>query len=444
MKDLFTSTVAPEHASGAAGDIELDGWQDIPPGLIQAIAAAERVEEDLVRDGLRAGTIVAMGKPGGHVKPLGIGTGLRTKINANLGSSEDFPSLDEELSKLDVAVNTGADAVMDLSTGGDIDAIRRAVRRECPVALGTVPVYQAFAEAADRHGSFEAFTADLMLEVVERHAADGVDFQTLHCGVTRATVAALESQTRVCGIVSRGGSLLARWMKATGNENPLYERYDDVLQILSDYGVLISLGDGLRPGALADASDRGQVAETIVLGDLVARARRAGVQAFVEGPGHMPMDQIAGNVMLQKRLCHAAPFYVLGPLVTDVAPGYDHITGAIGGAICAAAGADFLCYVTPAEHLGLPAAQDVLEGVMASRIAAHAADIVKGVPAARDWDDRMSAARKQFDWEQMGRLALDPGRVKQVRGDRATQDTEACSMCGRFCSMKVQDSLKGK
>ena len=432
--------VGPEAGGGETG-VELAGWDRVCGDLIKSIAADEGVEEAFVRNGLRAGTIVVMGESDGHVKPIGIGTGLRTKVNANIGSSEDFPSVDDELAKLDVAINAGADTVMDLSTGGDLDAIRRAMRRECPVALGTVPIYQVALEADARYGSFQAMTPDLMFEVIERHAADGVDFQTLHCGVTRGAVAALESQSRVCGIVSRGGSLLARWMAVTGQENPLYERYDELLDILKRYDVLVSLGDGLRPGAIADASDRGQVAETVVLGELVARAREAGVQAFVEGPGHMPMDQIAGNVMLQKRLCHGAPFYVLGPLVTDVAPGYDHITGAIGGAICAAAGADFLCYVTPAEHLGLPTARDVLDGVMASRIAAHAADIVKGVPGAREWDDRISCARRSFEWEQVTELALDPGRVRRVRGQRATQDPTACSMCGRLCSMKVQDAI---
>lgn len=441
MTNVLDALNIPSATQHAPDELELAGWQDIPSDLLAHIGRDEGLDEGFLRAGVRTGAIIVMGRPGGDVKPIGIGAGLRTKVNANLGTSEDFPSLDDELRKLEVAVGTGADTVMDLSTGGDVDAIRRAIRRECPVALGTVPIYQAAAEAQEKHGSFEAMTAELLFEVIERHAADGVDFQTLHCGVTQATVEAFETQPRLCGIVSRGGSILARWMKATGQQNPLYERYDELLDILKRHGVLISLGDGLRPGALADASDRGQIAETVVLGELVARARRAGVQAFVEGPGHMPMDQIAGTVMAQKRLCHGAPFYVLGPLVTDVAPGYDHITGAIGGAICAAAGADFLCYVTPAEHLGLPTPQDVLEGVMASRIAAHAADIVKGVPRARQWDDELSAARHDFDWQQMTELSLDPGRVRRVRGDRATRDTKACSMCGRFCSMKVGAAL---
>ncbi len=403
--------------------------------VLAQIARDEKIDVATLTERIRQGTVVAMGGDG--VLPVAIGAGLRTKVNANLGTSPDYPDLPGELDKLHAAVAAGTDAVMDLSTGGDIDEIRRAVRAECPVALGTVPVYQAFAEAEARHGDMMRMTADELLEVVARHCADNIDFATLHCGVTRATVAALNTQPRIGGIVSRGGSLLAAWMHYNDAENPLYERYDDLLAILREYGVAISLGDGLRPGALADATDAGQVAETRVLGELVLRARAAGVQAFVEGPGHVPLDQIEANVLLEKRLCHEAPFYVLGPLVTDVAPGYDHITGAIGGAICAAAGADFLCYVTPAEHLGLPAVADVIDGVMAARIAAHAADIVKGVPGAREWDERMSRARHELDWHKMENLAIDPGRVRLTRGDRPTADDAACSMCGKFCSLRA-------
>jgi phosphomethylpyrimidine synthase len=326
---------------------------------------------------------------------------------------------------------------MDLSTGGDLDEIRRKLRDECPVPMGTVPIYQVIAEYAEGDDVC-AITGDQILEIVERHAADGIDFLTLHCGVTRESVEALRSQPRLCNIVSRGGAMLAGWMDSTGRENPLYERYDEVLDICREHDTAVSLGDGLRPGAIADATDSGQMAELRVLGELVTRARKAGVQVFVEGPGHVPLDQIAANVQVQKRLCQGAPFYVLGPLTTDVAPGYDHITGAIGGALCAAAGADFLCYVTPAEHLGLPNDRDVWDGVIASRIAAHSADIVKGVPGAREWDDRMSAARGKLDWETMEKLAMDPGRVINVRGERASTDPQACSMCGRFCSIKVK------
>jgi phosphomethylpyrimidine synthase len=413
---------------------------DVDDALIARIAGDEGLDEDVLRERIERGTVVAMGGDG--VKPFGVGEGLRTKINANIGTSPDYPDLAPEMEKLHAAVAAGADAVMDLSTGGDLDENRRAIRSECPVVLGTVPLYQAFAEADRDRGEMLSMTADDLLDVIERNGADHVDFMTLHCGVTRDTVAALDVQPRIGGIVSRGGSLLAAWMRENDAENPLYEQYDDVLAILKQYGVAISLGDGLRPGATADATDAAQVAETRVLGELVLRAREAGVQAFVEGPGHVPLDQIEANVTLQKRLCDGAPFYVLGPLVTDVAPGYDHITGAIGGAICAAAGADFLCYVTPAEHLGLPDVDDVIEGVMASRIAAHAADMVKGVPGARDWDDRMSRARCDLDWAAMERMAMDPGKVRITRGDRPTSDDAACSMCGKFCSVRAGREMK--
>ncbi|MCD6361672.1 MAG: phosphomethylpyrimidine synthase ThiC [Armatimonadetes bacterium] len=419
---------------------------EVDEATLKQVAEDERIDLEQLRARVNEGTVVVMG--GGNVQPLGIGLGLRTKINANLGTSPDYPDVENELNKVRAAVAVGADTVMDLSTGGDIDAIRRRIREECPVLLGVVPVYQAIIEAEARYGDTMKMPGEMLLEIIKRQAEDGVDFMTLHCGVTRETVAALRSSPRLGGIVSRGGSMLAAWMTRNNAENPLYERYDEVLDILREHGVAISLGDGLRPGAIADATDAGQVAETRVLGELVLRAREAGVQAFVEGPGHVPMDQIEANVVLEKRLCHNAPFYVLGPLVTDIAPGYDHITGAIGGAICAAAGADYLCYVTPAEHLGLPTVQDVIEGTIASRLAAHAADIIKGVPGARERDDAMSEARRALDWAAMERLALDPGRVRATRGDRPTKDDRACSMCGRFCSVRAnmiveEDSSEG-
>jgi len=438
---VFPIDAAPGFTpdAGAATETIMMSAHDTIVGVdrevLAQIARDEQIDIDTLTERVERGTVVAMGGDG--VQPLGIGEGLRTKVNANIGTSPDYPKLEGELDKLHAAVAAGADTVMDLSVGGDIDEVRRAIRAESPVVMGTVPVYQAFAEAEERQGSMLRMAPEGLLDVIERHAADGVDFVTLHCGVTRATVAALNTQPRTGGIVSRGGSLLAAWMHHNAAESPLYDRYDDVLAILRRYGVAISLGDGLRPGALADATDAGQVAETRVLGELVLRAREAGVQAFVEGPGHVPLDQIEANVVLEKRLCHDAPFYVLGPLVTDVAPGYDHITGAIGGAICAAAGADFLCYVTPAEHIGLPTVEDVIEGVMASRIAAHAADIVKGVPGARRWDDEMSRARHDLDWATMEDLALDPGRFRIKRGDRPSADDPACSMCGKFCSVRA-------
>jgi len=415
---------------------------EVDEPVLQQVADDEKVAPAVLQGRLEAGTVVVMG--GNGVAPLGIGRGLRTKVNANLGTSPDFPNVEDELDKLQAAVAVGADTVMDLSTGGDLDETRRRIRDECLVVMGIVPVYQAMVEADQQHGDTMAMSGDSLLEVIARQARDGVDFMTLHCGVTQETLRALHTQPRIGGIVSRGGSMLAAWMTEHNAENPLYERYDDLLAILREHDVAISLGDGLRPGALADATDAGQVAETRVLGELVLRARQAGVQAFVEGPGHVPLDQIEANVILEKQLCHDAPFYVLGPLVTDVAPGYDHITAAIGGAICAAAGADYLCYVTPAEHLGLPTVDDVIEGVIASRIAGHAADLVKGVPGAGQWDDAMSAARKHLNWADMEELALDPGKVRARRGERPTMDPKACSMCGKFCSIRANLLVEGR
>jgi len=412
----------------------------VDEATLQAVATEEKIDLDTLQARVQNGEVVIWGEADGAVKAMGIGTGLRTKVNANIGTSPDFSELEDELEKLHAALSVGADTIMDLSISGDIDRIRREIRAACDVPLGIVPIYQAAIEAQQRYGSIDKMTVDQIFEVIERQAADGVDFMTLHCGVTRRSVAALDSSERVCGIVSRGGSMLAKWMEDNNAENPLYEHYDRLLAILRRYGVSASLGDGLRPGAVADGSDRGQISETQVLGELVLRARESGVQVFVEGPGHIPLDQIAGNVILQKRLCHNAPFYVLGPIVTDIAPGYDHITSAIGAALCAAAGADYLCYVTPAEHLGLPTTDDVVEGVITARIAAHAADIVKGVPGAAQWDEQMSRARRDLDWTTMTELAIDPGEVIRRRGERASLDPAACSMCGKFCSMKIDQT----
>jgi phosphomethylpyrimidine synthase len=425
---------------GASGDsdVQVSLAETCAPGTLAAVAREESIAPERLRQLVDAGQVVIMGQAEGRVRPLGIGSGLRTKVNANLGTSPDSASLSTELDKLAAAVGAGADTVMDLSTGGDLDEVRRAIREACPVALGTVPIYQAVAQVYERDEELAALSTGELFEVIEKHAADGVDFMTLHCGVTRRSLEAMRSRPRVCGIVSRGGSMLAHWIERNEAENPLYEHFEDLLQILKRYGVAASLGDGLRPGATADASDPGQIEETRVLGELVAASRAAGVQVFVEGPGHMPLDQIAGNVLLQKQLCDGAPFYVLGPLVTDIAPGFDHITAAIGGALCAAAGADYLCYVTSSEHLGLPQAEEVMEGVFVSRLAAHAADLIKGVPGAREWDLEMSRARAALDWEKMTRLALDPGRVRRLRGERAAQDPEVCSMCGKYCSMRLQ------
>lgn len=411
---------------------------EMPPPIV-AVAADEGLDPEVVRRGVAEGTVcIPLNARDGRARPTGIGRGLRTKVNANIGTSVHFDSTQAELCKARVAIEAGADTVMDLSTGRDVDGTLRAVREACDLPLGTVPIYQAAIEASRADGGVTEMTPSLMFDVIERHAKAGVDFMTLHCGVTRESVTRLKSDGRLTDIVSRGGAFLARWIIANGRENPLYENFDDLLELAREYDFSLSLGDGLRPGCLADATDRAQVQETIVLGELVERARAAGVQAFVEGPGHVPMDQIAANVLLEKRLCKDAPFYVLGPLVTDVAPGYDHISGAIGGALAAAFGADFLCYVTPTEHVGLPTPADVREGVIAARIAAHAADIAKGVPGARQWDDDMARARRALDWERQASLAIDPARFRELRRERTGTSVETCSMCGDYCPMREQ------
>lgn len=411
---------------------------------MKKVAEQEGVSAEYIRDGIAAGTIVIphnINRP--LEKPCGIGAGLRTKVNANIGTSADFPSLEDEIEKLRVAIEAGADAVMDLSTGGDLTAIRRAILERCTVPLGTVPIYEAAVKAADESSVIDMSEDDLF-HVIERNAEQGVDFITVHCGITRESVRRLQETGRVADVVSRGGAFLVCWMLGNDRENPLYERYDDLLEICRKHDVTLSLGDGMRPGCLADATDRPQVQELIILGELVDRARAAGVQAMVEGPGHVPMNQIVANVQIEKTLCKGAPFYVLGPIVTDVAPGYDHITSAIGGAIAAAAGVDFLCYVTPSEHLGLPGVEQVREGVVAARIAGHAGDIAKGIKGAMDWDREMSAARKALDWEKQAQLAIDPVAFSRFRTERATHDEGVCSMCSKYCAMKVVDEFLHK
>lgn len=412
---------------------------------MRAVAAAEKRDVEVIRSGVAEGKIVIPANVNHkNLNPCGFGCGLKTKVNANIGTSGRFPELDKELIKLKAALDAGTDAVMDLSTGGDIDTCRRKIIAACDVAVGTVPIYQAAIEARERHGNIVSMTADELFEVIEKHAADGVDFITVHCGVTKNVIKRLKKQGRITDIVSRGGAFLAAWILYHGKENPLYERFDRLLDICLKYDVTLSLGDGLRPGCLADATDRSQVQELIVLGELVDTARKRGVQAMVEGPGHVPLNQIKANIQVQKTLCKEAPFYVLGPLVTDVAPGYDHITAAIGGALAAAAGADFLCYVTPAEHLGLPDAGDVREGVMAARIAAHAADLVKNIPGAWEWDEEMSRARRALDWKRQVELAIDPVRARYCRDKYNQEEEEACSMCGDFCAMKIVAEYLGK
>ena len=376
-------------------------------------------------------------------KICGIGEGLRTKVNANIGTSQYSPRIAAELKKLKAAVGNGADAVMDLSTGGDLRKIRKAILKASPVPVGTVPIYQV-AVAADRQKRhIYDITAEEMIAVLEEQAREGVDFFTIHCGVTRKAVNALKEQGRVIGVVSRGGAIMVEWMAHNRRENPFYERFDMVLDIAREYDVTLSLGDGMRPGCLADASDRAQIRELLTLGELSERARKAGIQVMIEGPGHVPINQIEANVILEKDICKGAPFYVLGPLVTDIAPGYDHITSAIGGAMAAAYGADFICYVTPSEHLGLPSVEDVKTGVISARIAAHAADIAKGVKGALDWDIAMSSARKKRDWRKQFALAIDPKRACEYRDRMKPASKDVCTMCGKYCSMKISEEYLG-
>jgi len=408
---------------------------------MQAAAAAEGVEPEFIRDGLAAGTIVICHNiKHANGTPLPVGTGLRTKINANIGSSSDDTDMEKELEKARTAVKYGADAIMDLSTGGPVDEIRRAVIAETSACIGSVPLYQAALDAVRvKKKAIVDMTVDDMFAGIVKHAEDGVDFITVHCGVTRSTVERMKNEGRLMDVVSRGGAFTIEWMSYNNQENPLYEHFDKLLEITKEYDMTLSLGDGFRPGCLADATDRAQIHELIILGELTQRAQEAGVQVMIEGPGHVPLHQIQANILLQKRLCHGAPFYVLGPLVTDIAPGYDHITCAIGGAIAAAAGADFLCYVTPSEHLRLPDVQDVRDGVIASRIAAHAADIAKGVKGAMAKDIAMAKCRKKLDWEGQFALALDPDKARQFRADSPVSDHGACTMCGEFCAYKVMD-----
>mgnify|MGYP005968707733 CR=1 FL=1 len=365
--------------------------------------------------------------------PEGIGSMLRTKINVNLGVSRDCKDYDVEMQKVLSAVNMGAEAIMDLSSHGNTQPFRQKLTAECPVMIGTVPVYDS---VIHYQRDLATLSAKDFIDVVRLHAQDGVDFVTLHCGITRKTIDQIRKHKRKMNIVSRGGSLVFAWMCMTGEENPFYEFYDEILDICREYDVTISLGDACRPGCLADATDVCQIEELVRLGELTKRAWEKDVQVMVEGPGHVPMDQIAANMKVQQTICMGAPFYVLGPLVTDIAPGYDHITSAIGGALAAASGAAFLCYVTPAEHLRLPNAADVKEGIIAAKIAAHAADIAKGIPHAADWDYKMSEARKRLDWEEMFRLSMDPEKARRYRAEAKPEKEDTCSMCGNFCAVK--------
>ena len=408
---------------------------EITPQMIEVANDEGRSPEE-IRVGLAQGVIAIPFNPlHKGCKGIGIGKGLKTKVNANIGTSADYPDVEDELKKLKASLDAKADTVMDLSTGGDISAIRKAILSACPMPLGTVPIYQAMVE--------KKMTAEGMFEVVEEQARDGVDFMTIHCGVNFESIGRLKKQPRLMEVVSRGGALLVKWILENKTENPFYQYFDRLLEIAVQYDITLSLGDGMRPGSIVDAGDQAQIQELIILGDLTKRAWEAGVQIIIEGPGHVPFDQIESQVKMQKEICKGAPFYVLGPLPTDVAPGYDHITAAIGGTLAASAGADFLCYVTPTEHLGLPTPEDVREGVIASRIAAHCADIAKGVPGARDWDIEMSKARKELNWGKQIQLSIDPEKAREIHEKRkGARDSglgtgDVCSMCGEFCAMKI-------
>jgi phosphomethylpyrimidine synthase len=409
---------------------------------MKIVAEKENMNAEVLRERVSRGTVVIPAN--WHHKsldPHGVGEGLRTKVNVNLGVSGDCADYSEELEKVSLSIEFGAEAIMDLSNYGKTNTFRRQLIELSPAMIGTVPMYDAIGymekELVD-------LTAEDFLEVVEAHAREGVDFMTIHAGINRRAVESFKASKRMTNIVSRGGSLLFAWMEMTGRENPFFEHYDRVLDILYRYDVTISLGDALRPGSLHDSTDAGQIAELIELGALTKRAWAKHVQVMVEGPGHMALNEIAANMTLQKRLCHGAPFYVLGPLVTDIAPGYDHITSAIGGAVAAANGADFLCYVTPAEHLRLPDLQDVREGIVASKIAAHAADIAKGIPGARDWDNKMSDARRRIDWETMFDLAIDSQKARAYFESKPPAEMDSCSMCGKMCAMRTTNRILNK
>ena len=372
------------------------------------------------------------------IEPNAIGSMLKTKINVNLGISRDWKDMDMEIDKVNNAVKMGAESIMDLSSFGDTRTFRKRLTSECPAMIGTVPIYDA---VVYYHKPLKEITSQEWIDIVKMHAEDGVDFMTIHCGINKETAGKFKRNKRLTNIVSRGGSIIFAWMEMTGEENPFYEHYDEILDICQEYDITMSLGDACRPGCLKDASDISQIEELVTLGELTKRAWEKNVQVMVEGPGHMPLNQIAANMEIQKTICQGAPFYVLGPLVTDVAPGYDHITAAIGGAIAATYGASFLCYVTPAEHLRLPSLEDVKEGIIASRIAAHAADIAKGVKGARDWDDAMSTARKKLDWEEMFSLCMDLEKARRYRAEAKPEKEDTCSMCGNFCAVKNMNRI---
>ena len=401
---------------------------------LEIVAKKERMTTEELLPLVASGKVaICANKNHKCIDPEGVGSMLRTKINVNLGVSRDCKDYDVEMQKVMEAVNMGAHAIMDLSSHGNTIPFRRKLTSECPAMIGTVPVYDS---VIHYQRDLATLTAQDFIDVVRLHAEDGVDFVTLHCGITRKTIEQIKKHKRKMNIVSRGGSLVFAWMCMTGEENPFYEHYDEILDICEEYDVTISLGDACRPGCLADATDVCQIEELVRLGELTKRAWDHNVQVMVEGPGHVPLDQVAANMKVQQTICMGAPFYVLGPIVTDIAPGYDHITSAIGGAVAAMNGASFLCYVTPAEHLALPNVEDTKQGIIASKIAAHAADIAKGVPGAAEWDYKMSEARKRLDWEEMFKLSMDPEKARRYRAEAKPEKEDTCSMCGNFCAVK--------
>ena len=404
---------------------------------MEYVAENEHIDVDKLARLIADGKVVIPKNVNSHAKACGIGENLTTKINANIGSSSKIDDLDLEINKAKLAVEYGADAIMDLSTGSDLKLFRKKIMDAVDVCIGTVPIYEAGVVTLGKGKEIVDMDPDDIFKAIENQAREGVDFMTLHCGITKDLVSKLEKQKRMMGIVSRGGTFIASWIKHNEAENPLYENYDYLLELSYEYDITLSLGDGLRPGCLADASDIPQIQELVNLGGLVKRAQDANVQVMVEGPGHMPLNQIKANMEIQKTICHGAPFYVLGPLVTDLAPGYDHITSAIGGAIAASSGANFLCYVTPAEHLSLPSLEDVKEGVVASKIAAEAADVARGLPQSWARERQMAKARRDFDWQKQFDLAFDKSKPRQYRDKCELDDDEMCAMCGEYCAVKI-------
>ena len=406
---------------------------------MEAVAKKEQISAEELRELMAQGkAVIPANKLHTCLEPNGIGSMLKTKINVNLGTSRDWKDLDMELEKVNDAVKMGAESIMDLSSFGDTQKFRRKLTSQCPAIIGTVPIYDA---VVYYHKPLKEITSQEWIDIVEMHAKDGVDFMTIHVGINKATAGRFKKNKRLTNIVSRGGSIIFAWMEMTGEENPFYEHFDHILDICQQYDVTLSLGDACRPGCIADAGDISQIEELVTLGELTKQAWEKDVQVIIEGPVHMALNQIEANMKIQQTLCQGAPFYVLGPLVTDIAPGYDHITAAIGGAIAAANGASFLCYVTPAEHLRLPDVDDVKEGIIASKIAAHAADIAKGIKGAADWDRQMSTARKNLDWEEMFRLAIDPEKARRYRAQAKPEKEDTCSMCGNFCAVKNMNRI---